>query len=80
MSNIDFKTHQKCEFAWYIQRVNNRRVLKLYDKNCGCNNQTLIVLSKERLKNLFDKKRISNLLYLEGLGILQDLRKRRKND
>lgn len=72
--------YQKCEFMWLVKRINNRCTLTLHDRSCKWNYGKIVVLSKEKLKNLFNKKRVSNLLYLEGLEILKGLRKRKSNE
>jgi hypothetical protein len=74
--------HKKCEFTWLIKRIDNRRTLTLHDRSCGWNSGKIMVLSKEKLKNLFDKNRINNLLYLEGLEILKNLwvKKQKENN
>jgi hypothetical protein len=61
-----------------VVRSNNIRRLVIIDKCCTWGDRQL-VYSKEKLKNLFDRGRINNLVYLEGLVILNGLRKRKSN-
>jgi hypothetical protein len=70
--------HRKCELSCIVIRSKNIRRLAIIDKSCTLGDRQLIY-SKEKLKNLFDRKRISNLVYLEGLEILKGLRKRKTN-
>jgi hypothetical protein len=72
--------HKKCIFKCKVVRKNNCRRLALEDDTCSWKGFPEIVYSKEKLKNLFDKKRITNLVYLEGLDILKGLRKRKQKE
>jgi hypothetical protein len=71
--------HRECELSCIVVRSKNARRLAIIDKSCTWGGRQLIY-SKEKLKNLFDRKRITNLVYLEGLEILKNLRKRKSND
>jgi hypothetical protein len=79
MSNYSNSFHHNCLFGCKIIRRHNRRTLALTDTSCSGSGQVLIY-SKEKWKNLFDKKRINSLVYLEGLEILKDLRIRKQKE
>lgn len=73
MKNLRIDPHSKCNLEWVIIRKHNKRVIALKDLSCTWK-ILYVVHSKEKLKNLLEKRRLANLQYIEGLAILKTLR------